>query len=416
MARQDARLTLNDSLELIPISLGPDTSVYMSTRAAWVPGGDLPWGDLPGDLPLPLHTATYGAHVYAMAGAAVLRSAAAARESAGVSGNGEGSSVLGLHTIQGCFTSRGLGDRPFLFTVTRISSGRSLATYSLTVRQPTTPSTAPSVRFPRSDASRPLGPVCFTALVTLKAPEPSPVRVQAPSPQTLHSSILSSRPPSSWPLCPQVDIDIVNAIFPDQGQGRFPILDMRKVDMTEYNSARPPTGRKEILLYRLLEPTGGGAGEEDGKGEEELGNEHILAHAFAADRNGLLMLCRDFDFGWSPGAVATVSWSFYVHVNASEAVMRRSGGRGRVAGNYAGSGAAGTGAGVASDGDGEDDGWWVLEDSFERAEAGRGFMVGRIFSPEGVHVATAVQDGIARALAEMSEGGRESGKEKKGRL
>lgn len=70
----DSRLSLQESLELIQIDTpGTDTFRYMSTRPAWIPGSDLPWDQTP--VGAMVHTATYGAHVYAMAAAAVLRAA-----------------------------------------------------------------------------------------------------------------------------------------------------------------------------------------------------------------------------------------------------------------------------------------------------------------------------------------------------
>lgn len=275
-----------------------------------------------------------------------------------------GEAVL-THTpqsIQGCFTSRGLADRPFVFDVARLSAGRSFATYSVTVRQPrdpSSPSTLSSGTFARSDAARELGAVCFAALTTLKLPEETVMSVQAPPAQQTHAGILSSRPGSAWPQCPSVDIEWIKPLFPDPGLGTFPMLDMRKVDMGAHNATRPPHERKELLLYRLLSPLPAA--------DPGL---HVLAHTFAADRNGLLMLITAFDHGWNLGTAATLSWSFYVHVEPREAVM-------------------------------EGDGWWVLEDSFERAGAGRGFIVGRMYSPGGLHVATAVQDGIARVSEKL---------------
>ena len=147
--------------------------------------------------------------------------------------------------------------------------------------------------------------------------------------------------------------------------------------MTAHNASRPPRDRKEVLLYRLLKPL-----------PEDDPNLHIVAHAFAADRNGLLMLGREFGFGWSLGAAATLSWSFYVHVDVKDAVMR---------------GSAYEASENGEEGGWDGEGWWVLEDSFERAAAGRGFIIGRIFSPSGLHVATAVQDGIARVSGDVGK-------------
>jgi acyl-CoA thioesterase len=58
-----------------------------------------------------------------------------------------------------------------------------------------------------------------------------------------------------------------------------------------------------------------------------------------------------------------------VHVNAEEAVMR----------------------------EGEDQ-WWVQEMWFPRAAAGRGVVESKIWSPQGVHVATEYQDGLIQGI------------------
>lgn len=86
MSANDPRLSLQESLELIRIdTTGDDVSRYMSTRPAWVPGSDLPWDQTP--VGTAVHSATYGAHVYAMAAAAVLRAA----------GEGGMKDAMGLH-------------------------------------------------------------------------------------------------------------------------------------------------------------------------------------------------------------------------------------------------------------------------------------------------------------------------------
>lgn len=122
--------------------------------------------------------------------------------------------------------------------------------------------------------------------------------------------------------------------------------------MTAFNASKSLPERRELILYRLhkpLPPTDTSA--------------HILCHAFEADRNGLIMLGNHLGYGYSLGPVASLSYSFYVHVNAEEAVM-------------------------------EGDGWWVQEVYWPRTSAGRGMMESRIWSPKGVHVASGYQDGI----------------------
>ena len=40
--------------------------------------------------------------------------------------------------------------------------------------------------------------------------------------------------------------------------------------------------------------------------------------------------------------------------------------------------------------------WWLQEACFPRVDADRGIIMCKIWSPEGVHVATEYQDGILR--------------------
>lgn len=241
-----------------------------------------------------------------------------------------------------------------------VGGGRTFATWYVKVRQPTTASVLNADgRFALSDSQKPLGAVCFTCLCSLKNPEDTYVDNQGQTVQERFSDILSSRPADAWPYVPSVDFKWMTSLFPNAGPGTFPILEMRKVDMADYNAARPPAERKEIILYRLLRPL-----------SSEDPNQHALAHAYAADRNGLLMLALDHDIELE--AAATLTWSFFMHTNVENALMRQS-----------------------ESGAGE---WWILEDSFPRGKAGRGYVEGKIWSPEGVHVATAVQDGLARAF------------------
>jgi acyl-CoA thioesterase len=137
---------------------------------------------------------------------------------------------------------------------------------------------------------------------------------------------------------------------------------MRKVDMTGFNAGRSPSQRRELLLYRLLAPL-----------PRDDANSHVLVHAFEADRNGLLMAGNNLGMGRNLGTAASLSYSFYVHVNPDLAVMESS--------------------------DVEDAGWWIQEVSFPRAGAGRATLMSKIWSPRGIHVATGYQDGVLRPAA-----------------
>ena len=139
--------------------------------------------------------------------------------------------------------------------------------------------------------------------------------------------------------------------------GRFPVAVMHKVDMTAYNAGRPVHDRRELLLYRLRAPL-----------PSDDANAHVAAHAYVADRNGLLMAGNHIGFGHAFGRAASLSYSFVMHVAAEGAVMR------------------------------EEEGWWIQEVWFPRAAAGRGIVESKIWSPKGVHVATEYQDGLVQGL------------------
>ncbi|KAH7144312.1 thioesterase-like superfamily-domain-containing protein [Dactylonectria estremocensis] len=321
---------------------------FMNRQPPWMPGTELPWESI-GVSAVKVIRGAYGGVVYAMA---TLAAARVVEEEDIKSGYDEKEGRRAIHTIQAVFTNPGLLDRPFIFNVSEIHSSRSFSTRVVNAHQSTEPSVNPSGPFPASDANSPPGDKCFSCLVTFKRPTPGPSDFQGSSPHHRYRKILSSRPPEEWDHCPQADIDAIKDTFPNAGPGAFPILDMRKVDMSEYNADKELPDRRELVLYRLLAPI-----------PREDVNAHITCHAFEADRNGIIMLGNHLGYGYSLGVAATLSYSFYVHVNPEEAVMHG-------------------------------DGWWVQEVYWPRYSAGRGLMMSFTWSPEGKHVATGYQDGI----------------------
>jgi len=239
--------------------------------------------------------------------------------------------------------------------------------------QPAQPSTNPQARvshggfFPPEDASLPALPTCYASICSFKSAESHSkgASIQDEPAQKRYASILASRKPQDWPPSPIVDIDGLMEVEGADQVGVFPVVDMKKVDMREFNKDKPVYERVELILYRLIKPL-----PSDGTDGYDA-NAHIVAHAFTVDRNGLLMGANHLGFGWSLGKAASLSYSLVMHVNAEECVMR----------------------------DGEDQ-WWIQEATFPRAGAGRGIVMSRIWSPDGVHVATEYQDGLIRAFEE----------------
>ncbi|KAI1497891.1 thioesterase-like superfamily-domain-containing protein [Biscogniauxia marginata] len=360
----DGRLTFQEAMSLTPLQekVDADGKVikrYMSCRSAWVPGSDLPFAKAPFTV-----SAAYGGHVYSQAGMAASRAFSEMRAAAK---DDRADKKFGIHTIHGFFSEAGLPDRPFIYDVATVAANPSFINLLVTARQPTCPSTSPDRdHYPAADASLPLGPVRFTALISLRPAGLSQLSVSEPPPQARFASILGSRPPSAWAPAPLVDIASVVAALPHETRTTFPGLELRKVDLAAFNAGKPLHERRELVLYRLLAPLS------TDDAAAAAADAHVMAHAFEADRNGLLMAGNHAGFGFNFGRAASLSYSFVVHVNPKDAVMRYS--------------------------DDRDDreAWWVQEACFPRVEAGRGVVMSKIWSPRGVHVATEYQDGLIR--------------------
>ncbi|KAK4669019.1 uncharacterized protein QC764_700580 [Podospora pseudoanserina] len=357
---EDKRLSFQEQLELVKLPREGQAHRYISTRSAYLPGSDFAKGK---ELPS-FHSAAFGGHVYAQAGLAAYRAWRETEKEKGVPEHAR----LDIHTINGYFTRIGLASRPFIYTASPVTASRTFSTVSVTATQPSVPSNSPSEdHYPAEDASLPQYPPAFTALLSFKLPEPDwdgTVSEQEAPPQERFASILSSRKPEEWPPAPPVDITGVVEIVGDDQVGTFPIAEMKKVDMKEYNEGKPVHERRELLLYRLLKPL---PDDEDGKSGYDA-NAHVLVHAFVADRNGLLMAGNHIGLGYSLGRAASLSYHFVMHVEAKAAVMR------------------------------EEDGWWIQEVWFPRAGRGRGIVESKIWSPSGVHVATEYQDGLIQGF------------------
>ncbi|KAK0623728.1 thioesterase-like superfamily-domain-containing protein [Immersiella caudata] len=357
---EDPRLPFQEALELVklpPRDGAPSQTRWMATHNAHLPGAELEFN---------VHTAAYGGHVYGQAALAVCRALRKLEDQKGT----KPSERLGLHTIHGYFTRVGHTDRPFIYEVAPITISRTFSTLSVSAHQPNQSSTDPKCRtpnsgpFPLEDAAFPPLPTAFAAICSFKSAEPhsNGVSIQDEPAQERFASILSRRRPQDWAPAPVVDIDGVMATAPPGLVGVWPVMDMKKVDMREFNKGKPVHERVELILYRLLKPL-----PSDGTSGYDA-NAHVVAHAYTVDRNGLIMAGNHLGFGYTLSKAASLSYSLVIHVNAEDCVMRF----------------------------GEDQ-WWIMEATFPRAAAGRGIVMCRVWSPEGVHIATEYQDGLIRS-------------------
>ncbi|EFQ36112.1 acyl-CoA thioesterase II [Colletotrichum graminicola] len=354
------KLLFHDVLALAPLATSPNHTTstgsavkrYMSLYPAWIPGSELVGGQSRGSKADP--RPAYGGHVYCQAALAASR---AVKEEEPTESRGD----FGLHTIQGVFSAATRSDRPLVYEVSALSTSRTFCSKLVTARQPQAMSSRKEHddNFLLQDAEDELGNVCFTCICTFKRPEEGRIDSQEEPPQKRFADILATKSPRDWPHAPAVDVEEIKTMFPAVGETTFPVVDMHKVDLTAYNEGKPSTQRKELILYRLKGPL-----------TAKDPNSHIAVHAFESDRNGLLMIGNHNGLGWNLGTAVSLTYKFVVHVNADQAVMK--------------------------DPSGPDDGWWIQEASFPRVGQGRGALMCKIWSPEGIHVATGYQDGIVR--------------------
>jgi len=284
----------------------------------------------------------YGGHVYAQAVWAA---------SLGVK---EG---MVVHNVHGYFTLGGLLDRPYIYTVTNISDGRSYCTRSIIVRQPVSSTlTLPSGIFDIKQSSRQLGKICFACLVSFKRDEPWGIGHQAKIDlEKTYDVVIKGKNPSEHRICPHIDFPWYHKHRDLYGQvNDFPGLDMRKVDMCLYNASKSATDYRQLIYYRTI-----------GEIPSDKLNLHACAHLYASDRNGMYLIGNALKYGDQTNIMGSLSHSVVFHVSSKELIMKK-------------------------------EEWWCQESWSARSEGGRGMVESRIINKNGEHVATTWQDGVAR--------------------
>lgn len=259
-------------------------------------------------------------------------------------------------TVTGFFILPGRLDVPFRYTVQRIRDGGSYSTRSVTATQSassSSPTEAPA-------------PICYTALVSFKRAEASPLSHQAPVDlATTYAAALADKPsPTDHPLAPSGDSPLLRAL----PRTPFPGLDIRKVDMAAYNAARPPVDYRQLQYYRVLGAL---------PPPDVDPNLHACAHLYASDRNSMFLVANALGVGDEFGQMASLSHTVVLHVGAE---------------------------GLAALGQDGTARWFCQEARTERTGDGRGLHGSRIWDEGGVHVASTMQDGMLRAWRGYDEG------------
>jgi acyl-CoA thioesterase II len=273
-------------------------------------------------------------------------------------------SYLKFQNVHGFFTLPGLVDRPYIYSITHLSEGRSFCTRSVTVSQPTKPSLIPSTGiFDVQDAESQLGKICFTCICSFKRDEVGATRHQVEMDlEETYSVAIRGRDPETHPVPPQVDAPWYRKFAAEQSLiHNFPGLDMRRVDMSLFNESKSPADYRTLTYYRCI-----------GSMPPTDYNLHACAHLYASDRNSCFIISNAVGFGDEVSAMASLSHSVVFHVSSKDLVLT----------------------------EGE---WWCQEAWTPRSEGGRGMHESRIWDKRGLHVASSWQDGLVRKAERVED-------------
>ncbi|KAK5133318.1 hypothetical protein LTR08_007843 [Meristemomyces frigidus] len=272
----------------------------------------------------------------------------------------------------GNFILPGLTSIPFVYKVHIIRDGRSYATRIVNVTQ-----------------AEGKG-ICFTSTCSFKLAETSPLDVQEKVDiWDKYRSVLEGKTPTDFEECPGMDVPWYWERRKKTGHNdAFPGLQSQKVAMADYNDQKHPLDRRQLILYRTLgdlppDP-----------------NMHLCAHLYASDRNSLFIVANHFEVGDIYTQMGSLVHSVVFHTGMENLSF-------------------GPSAGTSSPLDDKSGRWFCKEDYSDRVAAGRGLFHSKVWAPDGMHVATIIQDGMIRvtkkSTATAEEVGVVEGKKRKWR-
>jgi acyl-CoA thioesterase len=242
------------------------------------------------------------------------------------------------------------------------------------VRQPISPSK--NLRpFDLSDGTKDMDKICFSCILSFKKDEPfNSAHTELKDWNAEYGSAVKDINPTTFPQTPDVDTPWYDEYQREFEPGvTFPGLDIRKVDMREFNKGKPTLQYRQLHYYRLI-----------GNIPDDQPNLHAAAHCYASDRNSLFLITNALGFGNQLAKIASLTHSVVFHTDSRGLLLK---------------------------GQQETDkdnwvGWWVQEAWTPRSEGGRGLHESKIWRLDGgesVHVATTMQDGLVRKAADESE-------------
>lgn len=249
-----------------------------------------------------------------------------------------------LHNTTGWFLQAGIIDVPFTYTVQNIRDGRSYCTRIVNVTQTSGKG------------------ICFTCTCSFKTEESSNLDAQeAVDLWNKFEVVLEDKKPNDFPEAPGMDVPSYHKLLRNgHPNDKFPGLTMKRVDMSAYNDPKEPLDRRQLIFYKPI-----------GELSSDL-NLHMCAHLYASDRNSLFIVAAHLGVGGSFSQMGSLTHTVTFHAPLENLRLDKK-------------------KSTLPQGD-----WFCKEDRTDRASVGRANFHSRVFSPEGVHVMSIMQDGMVR--------------------
>lgn len=235
---------------------------------------------------------------------------------------------------------------PFVYKVHTIRDGRSYCTRIVNVTQ-----------------AEGKG-ICFTCTCSFKTDETSPLDVQEHVDiWKRYKAVLAGKTPEDFPEAPGMDVPFYRKMLekePHRNE-KFPGLQNHKADMRAYNHDKAPLDRRQLIFYRPL-------------GElPDDPNIHMCAHLYASDRNSLYIVANHLEVSDSFTQMGSLAHTVISHAPYEQLRFK-----------------------PAVPDNGPQGNWYVKEDWTTRVSVGRAMYHSHVWSPDGTHIATLMQDGMLR--------------------
>ena len=185
--------------------------------------------------------------------------------------------------MTGSWILQGRLDVPYVYSVRHVRDGNLYCTRAIDARQD--------------------GKICFSGICSFKLHEKGTFNHQPLDGHHRFNSILNGKSPEDFPVSPSIDTDWWIQYIEGSGveEREFPGVDVRKVDMKDYNQTekvkRNPERYRQLHLYSLKgsPEQQSTMGWSDIKAKEQSGeydNLYACAHLYSCDRNSVTLIPR----------------------------------------------------------------------------------------------------------------------------